>query len=1557
MKNNQLVASVLAAMMVVGSVPAPAWAAETPTPTAETQDGSTQTPISSENETSVEIGSEEETEAPKALSEEEDEAEEAADTKEGQSVPAPPAPSSVQTPNTSDQSLIPGSWDDVKNAAEPESYTELNLSGLELGNVTSNDLTSVLTKFKNVKTLNISDTGITEIFDDFPLLKQLTTLTASDLYLTSLAGLETAAHSSGFIANGKTWNLSGSKYSAESSEETTVKEQIANIEKVFTEESGGKFTAPTVAEDVETYLNAARSWLTKLKADLGTDGGRAKLEWDTIISASHFYKSAVLEDEHNKLTDAQKQTLDELTKDFASITELDMSGKDVNSSDKGYDISTGALTPFTGLKKLNLSNVKIKGESGGLVGLTQMEELDLSGNPELDATHLGALMYMSKLKKLNLANTGVGDFGGLTNTKVPASLEELDISGSKVTKIESIWNGPDQDTAFPNLKTFTAKGLELESISGLVEIAMAGGEEGEDGYTFNPKLKDYVWDLSGSTLTSTAKNVEHVQRLTEAFKDHKDDFKAPDIEKANLDMAVQLAEDSFNKVKTALSSDAGKAKLTWDDLIDALHWYNEAKTLDGAGTNEKLKAVTDGYAAITELDMSGKDASKYTLSKGLLTPLTGLTKLNMSETGIVDASSLAGLTSLETIDLSNNPITEDSFGAFAGMGNLKELDLAGTQVKDFGGLVGAGVSNTLETLDISDTKISKIESIWNAGENAFPHLTTLTAKGLSLVSISGLVEVVSAEGANLSDIIQWDLGGSKLSDDAKGTNRAHVDKIKEKLSNKFTPPEVAFRVTFELGNDEIAEALYAESGAVLTSKPATPVWAGHEFIGWFTTQDGETAFDFTKPVTADTTVYAHWKTATYTVTLKLNGGTLSGSGFTQDGNVWTKTGKYEDKVTLPASATREDTTGTGTWNFEGWYAVASCTGSKHSEIEVLKDVTYYAGWSFEPADSTSGADVPSTGISATTTVENPAAGVSDATKEAAESVVAAVENKIDKDEAEKKIENAIKDKKDETREKLRGVVVKTDTSATIDQFAKRNIFYYVDTNIKVQAKSDTTTGGNDIPTEMTFDITPVSRVVASIANQPSSVKIGENAVVVEDTEETLIIEEPVVISLEVPAGFVQSDANGTANAYVKHSKVGGKTYEYTAKVAPVSDATQSSTISFTNPHGFSEFTISTTSNEKVVAKATYQDVEVGYFNLQDAVDEVKAGSIEVTKADQKAAIKDIGKDDVLQIQYNTGNKPNISTSSENVAIDDKTDGVITITYKAGSKPTHSNPPAPPTNSDNNGGGGGGGGGGSSSGNKGGSSTSSSNSNAPKIVSKTDKDGNVTKTATYSDGSVIARKNAKSGDITITLTNKKKEVLANVSIPATTASSATFSDVQNADWFANSVSRVTALGMFKGVSDTEFGPDIETTRSMFVTVLYRLCGEVSYGLDKRTFSDVPDEQWFANAVAWAAAMGVTTGTDKGFEPDASITRQDLVTMLYRFSVNTMRMEDEKADLSRFSDASTISSYANSAMQWAVANGLINGRDTGLEPLATATRAELATILVRYVDLLAQRDLVA
>ena len=173
----------------------------------------------------------------------------------------------------------------------------------------------------------------------------------------------------------------------------------------------------------------------------------------------------------------------------------------------------------------------------------------------------------------------------------------------------------------------------------------------------------------------------------------------------------------------------------------------------------------------------------------------------------------------------------------------------------------------------------------------------------------------------------------------------------------------------------------------------------------------------------------------------------------------------------------------------------------------------------------------------------------------------------------------------------------------------------------------------------------------------------------------------------------------------------------------------------------------------------------------------------------------------------------------------------------------------------------------------------------------------------------------------------------------------FQDVGQNDWFASAVRYVTGQSLMNGESTTAFAPNENMSRAMLATVLYRMSSETAEA--DSSFRDVSSSAYYAAAVNWASSEGIVNGTGaNAFSPNASITREQLAAMLYRYAGEP----SVSADLSAYTDTVDISPYASKAVEWCVAKGILSGKSaTRLAPQDTATRAECAAMLQRFAAL--------
>ena len=443
----------------------------------------------------------------------------------------------------------------------------------------------------------------------------------------------------------------------------------------------------------------------------------------------------------------------------------------------------------------------------------------------------------------------------------------------------------------------------------------------------------------------------------------------------------------------------------------------------------------------------------------------------------------------------------------------------------------------------------------------------------------------------------------------------------------------------------------------------------------------------------------------------------------------------------------------------------------------------------------------------------------------------------------------------------------------------------------------------------TLDITPKYDVVVV------GTKDGATAekVVASDT---LKVTNATNVSIQLPADFVEN----TDTLYVQH-----KGHEYDAAVTANNGVY---TANFTNPHGFSPFTISKTS-QTVATIGTDK-----YTSFADAVSAVPAnGTIEITG----------------------GTSPYTGTANKTFTVSNKTSAEITVNGQKIAKDGSYTFKYTSSSSS----------GGSSSGkttykvttsavNNGGVNASPSNAEKGATITITlspDKGYKLDK-LTVTDGSGKTVSTVKKSDTVYTFTMPASAVKVGVSyVKATeTPSKTKFNDVSANDWFASAVDYVTGKGMMNGTADNTFSPKANTTRGMVVTVLYRLENQPS--TSAASFTDVASGAYYANAVAWANANGIVSGYGSGkFGPNDKVTREQLAAILYRYA--QYKKYDvsvgEDTNILSYDDAQSISTYAIPAIQWACGAGVVTGKSgSKLDPKGNATRAEVAAMLMRFCE---------
>ena len=485
-------------------------------------------------------------------------------------------------------------------------------------------------------------------------------------------------------------------------------------------------------------------------------------------------------------------------------------------------------------------------------------------------------------------------------------------------------------------------------------------------------------------------------------------------------------------------------------------------------------------------------------------------------------------------------------------------------------------------------------------------------------------------------------------------------------------------------------------------------------------------------------------------------------------------------------------------------------------------------------------------------------------------------------------------------------------------------------------------------TELTVNLTPMYRVVATTKNVTDIKVKGDsgvidneaNAILIENAKKLNVPAQAYEVTLALPSGFA---ING-AKLSIKHTK-GSSVEYYTGTVSEASSSSEDLKpifVTFTT-NGFSPFVIS-------AAAAFIGDT--AYPTFQEAVENVKNDET-ITLA------QNVATDTVVTVARTV--KFSIDTSRSSFAFDKDKNIVAgsntTVNVTGTANPytydfTYTRPSS--------------GGPGSSGGSI--STTYAVNVNAATngavaADKKTASKGTtVTVTASPSKGYVVdavkvVDKDGKDVAVTgkdgkyvftmpasaVTVTGSfKAETPAPVALP--------FTDVKSGNWFYDAVKYAYEQGLMTGTSATTFAPNGTMNRAMIVTVLYRLEKSPAVtGASK--FTDVPAGQWYSDAVAWAAANKIVNGYDETtFGPMNAVTREQMAAILFRYEqVKGLENVTLEENLNRFPDQNKISAYAIPALQWAVGQKIINGNADGtLDPTGTATRAQVAQIFTNLLN---------
>ena len=190
----------------------------------------------------------------------------------------------------------------------------------------------------------------------------------------------------------------------------------------------------------------------------------------------------------------------------------------------------------------------------------------------------------------------------------------------------------------------------------------------------------------------------------------------------------------------------------------------------------------------------------------------------------------------------------------------------------------------------------------------------------------------------------------------------------------------------------------------------------------------------------------------------------------------------------------------------------------------------------------------------------------------------------------------------------------------------------------------------------------------------------------------------------------------------------------------------------------------------------------------------------------------------------------------------------------------------------------------------------------------------------------------------------------LSYPTAVWTTAPYTDASPDSWYASAVRYTYDNGLMNGTGEYSFEPESSMTRAMLVTVLWRYAGQPQAAANP--FTDVPGGEWYTQAVAWAAENGVVNGIGGGkFDPNGRVTREQAAAILFRYAAKSGFDTSARGNLDQYPDRGDVSGYAVEPLSWAVAEGLIKGTDNGngilLDPQGNATRAQVATIIMRFI----------
>lgn len=636
---------------------------------------------------------------------------------------------------------------------------------------------------------------------------------------------------------------------------------------------------------------------------------------------------------------------------------------------------------------------------------------------------------------------------------------------------------------------------------------------------------------------------------------------------------------------------------------------------------------------------------------------------------------------------------------------------------------------------------------------------------------------------------------------------------------------------------------------------------GYVLDGWY---NGDTKYSFSSPVTSDLTLTAKWEAETYTVTFDANGGSA-----------------VEDVTVSYGGVVEEPTTTWEGYAFLGWYTE---DGELYDfAAPVTGDLTLTAKWNevVTPDDQPAGVDQIQVAPSIPVIDDNNApAGSAE--------VVEALQGGVEQ-------EGVTEAAKDLAFDSAYMAEIAAEAKTKLELGDDENVTLVVETSLNISV-TDVKDGDS-----FTLDITPTYTITATAD--------GKTTTIVED--EPLTVTKSVTLTIPLPKSFVDA-----AELFVHHLK-NGRTYVYDGKVL-------NGKLSFLNPHGFSQFTISRTGPEASVDG-------VQYATLQEAVDAVEnRGTITVHQSGLYAQVSGVK---TFWVETDTGVEMPLLYAAPGYTLS-KDGNKYTVRVRTIDDPD--NDYTLPTwdiiveDSDN--------------GDVEVSPEEAKPTTTITITATPDKGYEVAEVVvTAENGKEITVTDKGNGKYTFSMPNSDVTIEvtfqpvsggaagSDLTITAPTGWVNPFTDVAANAWYYDAVGYANANGLMGGTSATTFAPNGAMNRSMVWTVIARLAGQTISGAN-----------WAEDAKAWAVAQGVSDGTN----PDGNVTREELVTMLYRYIGSPVMNVPELGLINGYPDAASVSDWAQNAFAWALSRGIIDGRDGKLASGESVTRAEAATILARF-----------